>query len=152
MKSPLDEKVADVAKNLVSGVKDTLEALSGTVDEAVEVIGKGVEKIRRSVRPGAATSVVFLANARVEYGESVVLVGDLEQLGRWNPAAGIAMDGSGYPTWSARLYLSAGTRAEYKYARRSRDGSFSWEAVAANRCVVAEDPDETTARDEVSWA
>ena len=152
MKSPLDEKVADVAKNLVSGVKDTLEALSGTVDDAVEVIGKGVEKIRRSVRPGAGASVVFFANARVEYGESVLLVGDLDQLGGWNPAAGIAMDGDGYPTWSTRAYLPAGARAHYKYVRRNRNGSFTWEAVAPNRSVVGEGPDETVVRDEVTWA
>jgi hypothetical protein len=152
MKSTFDEKVADVAKNLVSGVKDTLEALSGTVDEAVDAIGKGVDKIRRSVRPSAPSSVVFLANARVEYRESVWLVGGDPQLGAWNPEGGVAMDGSAYPTWSARLTFEAGTRVEYKLVRRNRDGSFTWEAASGNHVVVADGSNETIARSDVTWA
>jgi hypothetical protein len=153
MKSPFDDKkVADLAKNVVAGVKDTLEVLGGTVDEAVDAIGKGVEKIRRSVRPGAPASVVFVVNARVEYRESVWLVGSDAQLGAWKPEGGVAMDGSTYPSWSARVTFEPGTRVEYKFARKNRDGSFTWEAVSGNRAVVTDGQNEMVTQGDVTWA
>lgn len=64
---------------------------------------------------------------RTTWGESLVLVGDLPELGAWDPHRGVRLDGSSWPTWSAQLPLRSGARFEYKLVLLRPDGSVVWE-------------------------
>ncbi len=60
------------------------------------------------------------------FGETLVLVGDLPELGAWDPAAGVALDPTDWPRWRARVTLPAGVRFRWKLVTRGPDGD-RWE-------------------------
>jgi phosphatidylserine/phosphatidylglycerophosphate/cardiolipin synthase-like enzyme len=70
-----------------------------------------------------------------KWGDSLVLVGDLPELGAWDPHSGVRLDGSDWPTWRASLPLRSGARFEYKLVVLRADGSVVWER-GDNRAAV----------------
>jgi phosphatidylserine/phosphatidylglycerophosphate/cardiolipin synthase-like enzyme len=48
------------------------------------------------------------------WGEGVVLVGDIPELGAWQPSEGVVLDPAGWPWWTATVDLPAGTHFAYK--------------------------------------
>ncbi|KAH9845136.1 Carbohydrate-binding module family 20 protein [Teratosphaeria destructans] len=101
-------------------------------------------KYNLAVRQGSSTStsaaqpasktvaVTFKETVTTAWGESVVLVGSISQLGNWDPASGVAMSASDYTdsnhVWSVTIDLPAGEGIQYKYVRVGTDGSYTWEA------------------------
>lgn len=61
------------------------------------------------------------------WGQSVVLVGDLPELGAWDPARGVVLDAGGWPRWRGQVQLPLGTRFAYKLAVVDERGGVSWE-------------------------
>jgi len=61
-----------------------------------------------------------------DWGEKVMLLGDLEELGGWKK--GIELDGSSWPSWTGTVRMPAGVRLKYKLATRKVDGSLAWES------------------------
>lgn len=64
-------------------------------------------------------------------GEAIRVVGDIEDLGKWNPGNGIPLDASSYtsdnPLWKTSITLKGGHVVQYKYVKVKSDGSVSWE-------------------------
>ncbi len=79
---------------------------------------------------------------RTQYGDNLVLVGDLEELGGWDPHQGVVLSGEQWPTWTADLSLRAGARFEYKWVVVRADGSVWWEQGGNRSAVVPTDPGE----------
>ena len=67
-----------------------------------------------------------LHHEQTAFGDTVVLVGDLPELGSWDPNKGIALDGGAWPTWLGSLELPAGIRLEYKFATIQAGGGIIW--------------------------
>jgi hypothetical protein len=65
--------------------------------------------------------------AATEWGDTLVLLGDLPELGRWSGEHAVTLDPSAWPTWRTTLTLPAGVRAEYKLAVRTASGALRWE-------------------------
>ncbi|MEV0135130.1 carbohydrate-binding module family 20 domain-containing protein [Dactylosporangium sp. NPDC050688] len=84
----------------------------------------------RVSRPVAAPApaVSFSAYAVVAPGERLVLVGNAPALGAWDPAKGVPLSAAGYPQWTARVQVPAGTAIEYKYVKVAADGTVTWES------------------------
>ncbi len=78
---------------------------------------------------GAApkTRLDFRARVPTQPGQEVTLVGDLPELGGWDPSKGLKLDGGGYPTWSGAAELPSGVAFRYKYVVRGPDGD-RWES------------------------
>lgn len=57
------------------------------------------------------------------YGDDVVVLGDLPELGAWSSPVVL----HGYPLWRGTVRLPAGVRARFKLAVRTRAGSLMWE-------------------------
>jgi alpha-amylase len=157
MKNPIGDKVTEAVKSFGADVKDAVGAVSGkvsgTVEVAVDALGKEIDRVGRLIRQAAHGSVVFEVQAPTEPGESVYVVGNRPSLGDWQPERGLGLDGRAYPKWTASLQVEPRSMIEYKYVRKNRDGSFTWEAADANRAMsVGGVGSETTARDEVRWA
>jgi hypothetical protein len=76
------------------------------------------------------------------YGDTLVVVGDLEELGGWDPQRGIRLSGAEWPTWHGTALLRAGTRFEYKLVILRGDGGVDWESGANRVGFAPTDPAE----------
>ena len=84
-----------------------------------------------------------------EWGDEVLLVGDLPELGAWDPAAGIELDSTDWPVWRGTAKLPAGVRVEYKPVVRDKNGRVTWAAGGNRPLRVPTGVDEHEVR--TSW-
>eukprot|EP00288_Rhodomonas_lens_P014591 CAMPEP_0177706588 /NCGR_PEP_ID=MMETSP0484_2-20121128/9304_1 /TAXON_ID=354590 /ORGANISM="Rhodomonas lens, Strain RHODO" /LENGTH=454 /DNA_ID=CAMNT_0019218057 /DNA_START=354 /DNA_END=1718 /DNA_ORIENTATION=+ len=76
-----------------------------------------------------------------QVGEKVLLLGDAEELGSWNPLAAVPLETTNntYPLWHATVDMPAGAIVEYKYAIgtpgifREQFDIVEWEGYMGNR-------------------
>jgi hypothetical protein len=87
-----------------------------------------------------AVAVTFNELVATSYGDSIVLVGSIPQLGSWAPASGLALTADQYtstnPLWSGTISLPPGTSVQYKYVKMGGDGTATWEADPDHSFVV----------------
>ncbi|SFP00797.1 alpha-amylase [Amycolatopsis arida] len=76
----------------------------------------------------ARVEVAFSATASTWWGQQVLVVGDVPQLGGWDPARGVALSARDYPVWTGSVRLPEGQRFEYKLVKRAPDGNVVWES------------------------
>lgn len=82
---------------------------------------------------------------RTAWGDQLVLVGDAPELGAWDPARGVRLDGTSWPRWTGGVTLPAGARLRYKLVIMRADGRVDWEAGADREIVLPTDPGLTGA-------
>lgn len=84
----------------------------------------------------ALGKVSFAYQCRLPFGQSLVLVGNSQALGRWLPTEGVPLvtNPQSYPMWTTAtpIELPIGETIEYKYALRVK-GEFVWEKLKGNR-------------------
>jgi hypothetical protein len=97
-------------------------SLSCEADYAVEAVLKQVYQF----------SIHYSAN----FGENLVLVGNRQVLGNWDPAQGLMLSWSSGDLWSGSIELESDLELEYKYACVSPN-TIRWEA-GPNRSRSAE--------------
>lgn len=85
-------------------------------------------KLDDSAQQPSAVAVGFSVYATTVWGQNVFVVGDLSQLGSWDPARAVPLSAASYPTWRATVDLPPNTRFEYKYVKKNPDGSVTWES------------------------
>ena len=78
-------------------------------------------------------------HASTVWGQEVRIVGSVPELGGWQPASGVALDASGYPSWTGGVDLPAGTSFEYKYVKVDDSGAVVWESGANRTATVGAD-------------
>ena len=78
-------------------------------------------------------------HASTVWGQEVRIVGSVPELGGWQPASGVALDASGYPSWTGGVGLPAGTSFEYKYVKVDDSGAAVWESGANRTATVGTD-------------
>ncbi|MFJ5547549.1 carbohydrate-binding module family 20 domain-containing protein [Streptomyces sp. NPDC093225] len=76
----------------------------------------------------------FQVTATTDWGDQVLVVGNVPALGAWDPAHGIPLDAHGYPAWTGETVVDSDSGVEYKYVLREPDGTITWEA-GPNRLV-----------------
>lgn len=81
-------------------------------------------------------AVGYTVRAETEWGQNVYVVGDIAELGGWNPAAAVPLTtGAGtYPRWSGGGTLPPNTSIEYKFVIRQDNQPVIWE-TGANRTL-----------------
>lgn len=92
--------------------------------------------------PTACNSkVTFNVRATTVFGENVFVVGQLTQLGNWDPASSKPLSASQYtssnPLWSGPVDLPASTSFDYKYIRKSSSGVVTWESDPNRRFTTS---------------
>ena len=66
-----------------------------------------------------SVSVSFTCNNGYTYsGQSVYVVGDIAELGNWNPANAQILSPTNYPSWTGDIQLPANTNVEWKCVKR----------------------------------
>ncbi len=88
----------------------------------------------------------FEVQGDTQWGESLVLVGDLPELGEWDPSEGLALDPEDHPRWRARLELPRGARFAYKLVRRDARGALHWESGEDRQAQAGRGPIEAIFR------
>jgi len=74
----------------------------------------------------------FPVQERTVWGDNVFVVGNITELGAWNPYTAVALNADQYDDintiWSGGdVAVPVGTAFEYKYIQWSADGSLLWE-------------------------
>jgi glucoamylase len=87
--------------------------------------------------PSCDSKITFNVRASTEFGQNVFIAGQLTQLGNWSPADAKALSADKYtdsdPLWYAEIDLPAGTVFEYKYIKKTSDGTVVWESDPNNQ-------------------
>lgn len=79
----------------------------------------------------------FEAASPTTYGQNILLLGSIPELGSWDPSDAILMTGHyngahAWPTFTTSVEIPAGTSFEYKYIFQNTSGAETWES-GANR-------------------
>ena len=81
--------------------------------------------------------VSFYVKYETKFGESVFLVGNIEELGSWEPSKAIALSTSPehYPIWKSTtdLICPVGMEIVYKYLVKDKDSNCHWEIIAGSK-------------------
>ena len=96
------------------------------------------------VLTGHQAAVRFLVNnAQTSYGTSVYLVGNVEELGGWNPDKAIGpffnstQSIASYPTWFYDVSVPAGKTIEFKFIKKDGAGNVVWESGSNHVAATA---------------
>jgi len=90
--------------------------------------------------------------AATQYGEQVYITGNTAALGNWNNDLGIPLEATDYPVWRNQINLPASQTIAYRYYRKNRDGSVTWEAFPGNRELRTPISGPVRLDDQVSWS
>jgi len=106
----------------------------GTMQAQAPVSSSHAETLHADTHDG---SVFAVFNIRVEtaFGEEVLLVGNIKELGEWNPLRALKLQTTKarYPTWSTTIVIPCSSQpAEYKFIVL-KDQSYRWEEFDSNR-------------------
>jgi glucoamylase len=104
--------------------------------------------------PACDSKVTFNVRASTELGQNVFIAGQLTQLGNWSPADAKPLGADKYtssdPLWYAEIDLPAGTVFEYKYIKKTSDGTVTWESDPNNRRTTPGECESTVTVDD-TW-
>lgn len=79
--------------------------------------------------PASTVDVSFTCyNATTYWGQNVYVVGNIPELGSWNPAQAILLNSSAYPTWSGTIALPASTSIQWKCIKKDGNGNVVWQS------------------------
>ncbi|KAJ7766548.1 starch binding domain-containing protein [Mycena maculata] len=62
------------------------------------------------------------------FAANIFLVGNISQLGTWDPASSLPLSAGTYPIWTITVNLPPNTIFQYKFIRKKTDGSVVWES------------------------
>jgi len=87
--------------------------------------------------------IKFIVRALTHWGDTVCIVGNVPELGNWNPYCGVRMNTNRntYPIWESEyVNIMLKGKLEYKYVVLKGDGSMYWEAEFSlvNRVIYPE--------------
>ena len=84
------------------------------------------QEITVTKQVAAERNVTFTCeNGYTYWGQSVYIVGNLVELGNWNPANAIKLNATNYPTWSTTVTLPTDTAAQWKCIKRAENNANS---------------------------
>ena len=81
--------------------------------------------------PTGTTAVAFnVTYSGTVTGQDVYVLGSTAQLGAWNTANAIKLNGAAYPVWKGTINLTSGTAVQFKYIRKDAAGNVLYEGGA----------------------
>ena len=124
------EIVAIVPSGAVAGKNALTVKNNGTVSNAFTY----------NVLSGDQNQVIFRVNCNTNWGEKVYVVGNVPELGSWNPDnCSEALLCPSYPEWNIPVSVPAGTRLEFKFIKKDSDGNVVWESGANHVVTTSSD-------------
>lgn len=112
-------------------------AAPGEVSVTASRNGQSSNDLVFTLLSGAQTQVVFHVNAETAPGENVHVVGNVPELGAWDPSeAPEAMHNPNYPEWFLPVAVPTDTQLEFKFVKMADDGTVTWES-GSNRTFTS---------------
>ncbi len=96
---------------------------------------------------GGTSTVTFNVNRSTYFGQNVFVVGNVPELGNWNPSNAVPLGTANYPIWDGSVTFPANTTVEYKYII-IENGTVIWEN-GGNRTLTT--PNSGTISTSDSW-
>ena len=90
-----------------------------------------------NVLSGDQNQIIFHVSAQTNYGENIYIVGNIPELGSWDPNhCTEAMLNPNYPEWFLPVSVPAGTTIEFKFIKKDAQGNVIWEG-GENRTITS---------------
>ncbi|THF78797.1 alpha-amylase family glycosyl hydrolase [Cohnella fermenti] len=127
---------------VVSNSDNVIEAIVPSVATGVRQItvtkGSNVSnQFRYEVLTDDQVQVIFKVNATTTYGQNIYVVGNIPELGNWDPTkATEAFLNPDYPVWFLPVSVPKGTTFEYKFIKKDAAGNVTWEG-GSNRTFTS---------------
>lgn len=127
---------------LVSNSNTKIEALVPNVAAGVRNItvvkgGNTSNPFRYEVLSDDQVQVIFKVDASTVMGQNVHVVGNLAELGGWDPAkAPEAMLNPNYPVWFLPVSVPRNTSLQFKFVKKDGGGNVVWEG-GSNRSLTS---------------
>lgn len=147
---PFPPAVRGIA-NVVAGASGRRRLRGASLRLAVVGPDNGAESASSGDDSSKSSSVSFVLQHHVDFGEAVCLVGNDTALGAWSVEDCVSMKWSEGDVWTTQLSIPAGQTVEYKYIVTNEDGSLAEWLPGDNKvAVIPTDGDALELRD--SWA
>ncbi len=89
------------------------------------------------VLTGDQVQVIFHVNAQTNLGENVYVVGNIDELGNWDPSkAYMPFHNPNYPEWFLPVSVPANKTLEFKFIKKDANGNVIWEG-GTNRVLAS---------------
>lgn len=122
-----NEIVTYVPDNAVAGYND----ITVTKGDAVS------NSFTYNVLSGDQNQVIFHVKAETSYGENIYIVGNVPELGSWDPdKCTEALLNPNYPEWFLPVSVPAGTEIQFKFIKKDANGNVTWES-GDNRVITS---------------
>ena len=133
---------ATVIENSATEIVTTVpeNATPGYNDITVTKDGATSNSFTYNVLSGDQNQVIFHVQAETNYGENIYIVGNIPELGNWDPDnCTEALLNPNYPEWFLPVSVPDGTQIEFKFIKKDSTGAITWES-GENR-VITSSPD-----------
>ncbi|KAF2726351.1 multicopper oxidase [Polychaeton citri CBS 116435] len=118
-------------------------AIVASAIPAHDVLEPTTTLVERQSNAGNTVAVLFKELVTTSWGQMVFIVGNVQELGSWNPSNGVALSASNYtnanPLWYATVNLQPGAQIQYKYVIIHSDNTVQWEADPDHYYTVPND-------------
>jgi len=112
-------------------------AVPGVLDITVVKGANTSNTFRYEVLSGDQVQVNFKINASTVVGQNVYVVGNIPELGSWDPAKAFeSMMNPNYPVWFLPVSVPKATQLEFKFIKKDANGAVTWEG-GSNRIFTS---------------
>lgn len=111
--------------------------------QTVTVVNDGAVSngINYNVLSGDQNQIVFHVTAETQFGENIYVVGNVPELGSWNPDnCTEALLNPNYPEWFLPVSVPMGTTIEFKFIKKDANGNVVWESGENHTITSSSDP------------
>lgn len=107
-----------VVPNVAPGLRNVTVTANGLTSNAFAY----------QVLTGDQVQVIFHVNAQTNLGENVYVVGNIDELGNWDPSkAYMPFHNPNYPEWFLPVSVPANKTIEFKFIKKDANGNVIWE-------------------------
>ncbi|WGU93828.1 alpha-amylase family glycosyl hydrolase [Paenibacillus dendritiformis] len=114
--------------------------------------GKTSNPFRYQVLGGDQVQVIFHVNKTTQPGQNVYVVGDIAELGGWDPDKALdSFMNPNYPDWFLPVSVPAGATFQFKFIIKDAAGHVTWEGGANRMFTATSNPTGTTDTPVYTW-
>ncbi len=141
-----------VVSNNDTQITATVPAVAAGIRQITVVKGANTSnQFRYEVLSGDQVQVIFKVNATTVMGENVHVVGNIPELGGWDPAkAPEAMMNPNYPEWFLPVSVPLNTALQFKFVKKN-GGSVTWEGGSNRNFTSPSSPTGTVDTPVYNW-
>nr|WP_242069289.1 CBM20 domain-containing protein [Paenibacillus dendritiformis] len=101
---------------------------------------------------GVQVQVIFHVNKTTKPGQNVYVVGDIAELGAWNPDKALdSFMNPNYPEWFLPVSVPAGAAFQFKFIIKDAAGHVTWEGGANRMFTATSKPTGTSDTPVYTW-